>query len=72
MSTLSKATYRFDAIPIKISMAFFLFAEIGKNSKVESRILILSHIWVAFFFSILRKSSQIKEYLGSHLEVSIN
>lgn len=31
MSTLPKATYRLNVIPIEISMAFFL--EIGKNTK---------------------------------------
>ena len=33
MSTLPKATYRLNVIPIEISMAFFL--EIGKNTKAN-------------------------------------
>lgn len=33
MSTLAKATYRLNVIPIEISIAFFL--EIGKNTKAN-------------------------------------
>lgn len=70
MSTLPKATYIFDAITIEISMAFFSF-EIGKSSKVNSRIFdFFSHLLL--FFSSFEEKLSIKEYLGSHLEISIN
>lgn len=68
MSTLPKATYRLNVIPIEISMAFFL--EIGKNTKDNLGFWFFL-IFRLFFFT-LGRSSQIKEYLGNSLEVFIS
>lgn len=68
MSALPKATYRLNVIPIEISMAFFL--EIGKNTKANLGFWFFL-IFRLFFFT-LGRSSQIKEYLGNSLEVSIS